>query len=144
MASAIHHIVDKAKSGVSKDRQNPPGQSQQQSQGHSQNGPENGDNTKNLTSTTSNETSNASTSPRRSRAADFFRVKTKDSQADVAQREEEKDFIRSFQEDETIVSPDNLAKDSRTQRLGNSSRRLRVGDFSLLKTLGTGMMSLPV
>lgn len=139
MASAIHHIVDKAKAGVSKDRHDPPGQSQEQSQGRPQNSLGNGDSNKTHSTRTANETSNASTSPRKSRAADFFRVKSKESQADVAQREEEKEFIRAYEEDQRIVSPDNLAKDPRIQRLGGSSHKLRVEDFRLVKTLGTGM-----
>lgn len=138
MASAIHHIVDKAKAGVSKDRGDLPNRSQDQSQGRPQSSPGTSANN-NLHTTTSNDTSNAGTSPRKSRAADFFRVKTKESQADIAQREEEKEFISAFEEDDTIVSPDKLASDPRVQKLGGSSQKLRIEDFQLVKTLGTGM-----
>jgi protein kinase A len=54
--------------------------------------------------------------------------------------EEEKQFIANFQENrlEHPLPPEEIEKDPRNKQLGRSSRGLRVTDFELVRTLGTG------
>ena len=58
-------------------------------------------------------------------------------------RQDEKDFIARYEERQHIVSPEKIESDSVNKKLGFSSRKLRVIDFELMKTLGTGT-SMPL
>ena len=55
------------------------------------------------------------------------------------EEQREKQFIADFEDNKAPLSPKQIAKDPRNKRLGASSRQLRLEDFELLKTLGTGM-----
>jgi hypothetical protein len=54
-------------------------------------------------------------------------------------RQDEKDFVAHYEERQQIVSPERIEHDSANKKLGFSSRKLRVADFELMKTLGTGI-----
>lgn len=54
-------------------------------------------------------------------------------------REEEKAFIAQFDNDPRSLSPRLIAEDPKNKKLGMSSKTLRLQDFELLKTVGTGM-----
>ena len=43
-----------------------------------------------------------------------------------------------------VLSPEEISKDPETKQLGRSSRHLKVTDFDLMRTLGTGMRSHPI
>ena len=53
-------------------------------------------------------------------------------------KQDEKNFIVHYGEKQEIVPPEKIEDDERKQELGFSSRKLRVTDFELIKTLGTG------
>ena len=53
--------------------------------------------------------------------------------------EEEKQFIAQYKQNKRPLSPSQIAQDPRNKHLGESSPQLRVEDFELIKTLGTGM-----
>lgn len=57
---------------------------------------------------------------------------------DDAQQEREKAFIAEFEECKRPLSPKHIAEDPRNKKLGASSKQLRLKDFDLVKTLGTG------
>lgn len=57
---------------------------------------------------------------------------------DDAQQEREKAFIAEFEECKRPLSPTHIAEDPRNKKLGASSKQLRLKDFDLVKTLGTG------
>lgn len=57
-------------------------------------------------------------------------------------RQVEKDFIASFESDSRLLSPSQIIEDPMNQKLGSSSQSLRLDDFELLKTLGTGELCL--
>lgn len=54
-------------------------------------------------------------------------------------REEEKAFIAQFDNDPRSLSPRLIAEDPKNKKLGMSSKTLRLQDFELLKTVGTGI-----
>ncbi|QDS69728.1 hypothetical protein FKW77_009997 [Venturia effusa] len=75
----------------------------------------------------SNDTGNAPQSaPRR---------ETKD---DMMAHEEEKNFISQWGEESRPMSPSQVAMDPAQKKVGQSSHHLRLDDFELIKTLGTG------
>lgn len=53
-------------------------------------------------------------------------------------REEEKAFVAQFDNEPRSLSPKLIAEDPKNKKLGISSKKLRLQDFELLKTLGTG------
>lgn len=53
-------------------------------------------------------------------------------------REDEKNFIAHHGERQQIVAPERVHHDPVNRKLGFSSRKLKVTDFELMKTLGTG------
>ena len=57
---------------------------------------------------------------------------------DEAQEEREKAFIADFEECKKPLAPKHIAEDPRNKKLGASSKQLRLKDFELVKTLGTG------
>lgn len=57
---------------------------------------------------------------------------------DEEQKQKEKDFIACFECNGTPLSPAQIAEDPRNKEVGLASKQLRVGDFNLIKTIGTG------
>ena len=57
---------------------------------------------------------------------------------DPEEQEKEKNFIERFTENPRPLSPHQISQDPRNKELGCASRQLRVSDFKLLKTIGTG------
>ena len=57
---------------------------------------------------------------------------------DPEEQEKEKNFIERFTENPRPLSPHQISQDPRNKELGCASRQLRVQDFKLLKTIGTG------
>jgi hypothetical protein len=53
-------------------------------------------------------------------------------------RQREKDFITEFERNAEPLSPHHIAEDPSHKKLGASSQQLRLEDFQLIKTLGTG------
>ena len=61
---------------------------------------------------------------------------------DPAECQKEKDFVSDFSAVERPISPAHIAEDPRNKQLGVQSQNLRVQDFELIKTLGTGLSAL--
>jgi protein kinase A len=61
-----------------------------------------------------------------------------ESKEDMRAREEEKHFISSWEGNKHPLSPSQVASDPEKKKIGHSSRHLRLEDFELIKTLGTG------
>ena len=61
-----------------------------------------------------------------------------DSEQTIRQREDEKQFISHWEDEKRPLNPDEVNQNPEDKRLGHSSRALRVDDFDLVKTLGTG------
>lgn len=61
------------------------------------------------------------------------------NEVDMADREDEKQFIANWEEEKRPLKPEEIEQDPEHKRLGHSSSSLRVEDFNLVKTLGTGM-----
>ncbi|KAL9608272.1 MAG: hypothetical protein Q9167_006881 [Letrouitia subvulpina] len=59
-------------------------------------------------------------------------------QIDNEKCQQEKQFIADFYNNTKPLAPNQIASDPHNKELGTSSRQLRVQDFELLKTLGTG------
>ena len=57
---------------------------------------------------------------------------------DEEQLKKEKDFISCYECNSAPLSPNQLDEDPRNKELGAASKQLRVGDFQLIKTIGTG------
>ncbi len=53
-------------------------------------------------------------------------------------RQDEKSFVAHFSRDPRPLSPSRIAESNK--KLGATSKELRLEDFQLLKTLGTGML----
>lgn len=70
----------------------------------------------------------------RSNSKHFGQPKT----IDPEEQEKEKNFIERFTENPRPLSPHQISQDPRNKELGCASRQLRVQDFKLLKTIGTG------
>ena len=58
---------------------------------------------------------------------------------DDEKEEEEKGFVAQYKQNEQPLPPSQIAQDPESKSLGHSSSQLRVRDFELIKTLGTGM-----
>src|SRR5438105_1854542 len=54
----------------------------------------------------------------------------------------EKEFVISFAVNQKPLLPSAIAEDPRNKKLGGQSRKLRVTDFELVRTLGTGARPL--
>ena len=66
------------------------------------------------------------------------------SAADDAQHQDEKDFIvNEVQQNSLILPPEEDAEHPKNKKLGASSQQLRIEDFELMKTLGTGQLTAP-
>lgn len=59
-------------------------------------------------------------------------------QDDTSPRQDEKRFIVHWEEEKGILEPNEITVDPERKRLGHTSNSLRVEDFNLIKTLGTG------
>ncbi|KAL9077519.1 MAG: hypothetical protein Q9161_000365 [Pseudevernia consocians] len=57
---------------------------------------------------------------------------------DEEQKQKEKDFIACFECNGPPLSPSQIAENPRSKEVGAASKQLRVGDFELIKTIGTG------
>ena len=57
---------------------------------------------------------------------------------DEEQKQKEKDFISCYECNGPPLSPNQIAENPRNKEVGLASKQLRVGDFDLLKTIGTG------
>jgi hypothetical protein len=65
-------------------------------------------------------------------------VQTSADQGDTSQRQNEKQLIVHWEDDKGVLEPNEITNDSEHKGLGPTSRSLRVEDFKLIKTLGTG------
>jgi len=54
------------------------------------------------------------------------------------QEEKERQFVAQFSERKEPLPPSEIAQDPQNKALGGSSSQLRLDDFELLKTIGTG------
>lgn len=81
----------------------------------------------------SNDTDNASQITPRD--TDSPRRETKD---DVMAHEEDMKFISQWGEETRPLSPAQIAMEPAQKKVGHSSHHLRLDDFELIKTLGTG------
>ncbi|KAL6718841.1 cytochrome c oxidase subunit 1 [Lecanora helva] len=61
-----------------------------------------------------------------------------DRPIDEEQKQKEKDFIQCYECNGPSLTPDQIAEDPRNKEVGLASKQLRIGDFSLIKTIGTG------
>ena len=57
---------------------------------------------------------------------------------DEEQKQKEKDFIACFECNGPPLLPSEIAEHPRNKEVGVASKQLRVGDFELIKTIGTG------
>ncbi|KAL9103192.1 MAG: hypothetical protein Q9163_001758 [Psora crenata] len=57
---------------------------------------------------------------------------------DEEQRQKEKDFICCYECNRVPLSPRQISSDPHNKEVGTASKNLRVGDFELIKTIGTG------
>ena len=57
---------------------------------------------------------------------------------DEEQKQKEKNFIACFECNGPPLSPSQIAEHPRSKEVGTASKQLRVGDFELIKTIGTG------
>jgi protein kinase A len=61
-----------------------------------------------------------------------------ESHEDMLAHEEEKRFISAWEDNKHPLTPAQVAEDPQKKKVGHSSRHLRLDDFELVKTLGTG------
>lgn len=58
-----------------------------------------------------------------------------------AQHQHEKDFVIEYRRNSEVLAPEEVAEDPANKKLGASSQQLRLDDFELMKTLGTGQIT---
>ena len=58
---------------------------------------------------------------------------------DQAQRQKEKDFLCCYECNQAPLSPHQISDAPHNKEVGTASKNLRVGDFELIKTIGTGV-----
>lgn len=61
-----------------------------------------------------------------------------EDQDDMMAHEEEMNFISQWEEEKRPLSPSQITTEPAQKKVGNSSHHLRLDDFELIKTLGTG------
>lgn len=61
-----------------------------------------------------------------------------ENQDDMIAHEEEMDFISQWEEEKRPLSPSQITMGPAQKKIGHSSHHLRLDDFELIKTLGTG------
>lgn len=62
----------------------------------------------------------------------------REDQDDLMAHEEEMDFVSQWEEETRTMSPSQIVMEPEQKKVGHSSHHLRLDDFELLKTLGTG------
>ena len=65
-------------------------------------------------------------------------VQTSADRDDTPLRQSEKRFIVHWEDEKGLLEPDEITIDPECKRLGHTSSSLRIEDFTLIKTLGTG------
>lgn len=83
----------------------------------------------------SNDTSTGNAAQSAQKDTDSPRRETKD---DMMAHEEEMNFISQWEEEKRPLSPSQIAMDPAQKKVGHTSHHLRLEDFELIKTLGTG------
>jgi protein kinase A len=68
----------------------------------------------------------------------FPRSGEQESEEDKHAHEDEKRFVSAWEDNKRPLSPAEVASDPEKKQVGHSSRHLRLDDFELIKTLGTG------
>ena len=68
----------------------------------------------------------------------------KEKPIDEEQKQKEKNFIACFECNGPPLSPSEIAEHPRSKEVGVASKQLRVGDFELIKTIGTGKFDMDV
>lgn len=63
---------------------------------------------------------------------------------DEEQKQKEKNFIACFECNGPPLSPSQIAENPRSKEVGAASKQLRVGDFELIKTIGTGEFAMDI
>lgn len=63
---------------------------------------------------------------------------------DEEQKQKEKDFIACFECNGPPLSPSQIAENPRSKEVGAASKQLRVEDFELIKTIGTGKVAMDI
>ncbi len=63
---------------------------------------------------------------------------------DEEQKQKEKNFIACFECNGPPLSPSQIAENPRSKEVGAASKQLRVGDFELIKTIGTGTITMKI
>lgn len=63
---------------------------------------------------------------------------------DEEQKQKEKNFIACFECNGPPLSPSEIAEHPRSKEVGAASKQLRVGDFELIKTIGTGKVTMDI
>ncbi|KAF1985427.1 Pkinase-domain-containing protein [Aulographum hederae CBS 113979] len=85
--------------------------------------------------------SNSSLGDRQDKKRSIFHHESKEEkelrEADNAQRETDKQFITQWEDETKVLSPDDIVRDPDQKQVGHSTH-LRLQDFELIKTLGTG------
>lgn len=64
-----------------------------------------------------------------------------DKPIDEEQKQKEKNFIACFECNGPPLSPSQIAENPRSKEVGVASKQIRVGDFELIKTIGTGKVA---
>jgi protein kinase A len=65
-------------------------------------------------------------------------VQTSADQDETSPRQNEKRFVVHWEDEKGLLEPNEIAIDPERKGLGHTSRALRIEDFNLIKTLGTG------
>jgi hypothetical protein len=81
----------------------------------------------------SNDNSNAAQSGRQSSHSPRH-----EDHDDMMAHEEEMNFISQWEEEKRPLSPSQITMEPAQKKVGHSSHHLRLDDFELVKTLGTG------
>ena len=68
----------------------------------------------------------------------------KEKPVDEEQKQKERNFIACFECNGPPLSPSEIAEHPRSKEVGVASKQLRVGDFELIKTIGTGKFDTDV
>ena len=59
------------------------------------------------------------------------------------ERQKERDFLCCYECNQAPLSPSEISDAPRNKEVGTASKNLRVGDFELIKTIGTGNLHQP-
>lgn len=86
----------------------------------------------------SNDKSNVPQSANQSSHSPRHGDRHQDDQDGMMAHDEEMDFISQWEEDKEPLEPSQITLEPAQKKVGHSSRHLRLDDFELIKTLGTG------